>query len=144
MTLLIKRIMAQVIDFFLGILLLFAYFGLLLPQVKSIISNDIVRAILGMFLFVFSYFLIQYAFMINGQTVGKGFYRLQIISTDEERTNVPVAVVFQREILCKLMSCFFICIPMLTGKLGGHEEATHTKLIELKKVHVKRQIEEVH
>ncbi|MBL1230199.1 RDD family protein [Enterococcus sp. BWB1-3] len=143
MTFLIKRIMAQAIDFFLGILLLFVCFGLLLPQVKLIISNDVVRSILGMLLFVLAYFLIQYPFMINGQTVGKGFYRLQIISTDEERTDVPAAVVFQREILCKLMSCFFICVPMLTGKLGGHEEATHTKLIELKKVRVKREIEEV-
>ena len=48
--------------------------------------------------------------------------------TDKYRKNVPVAVIFQREILCKLASCFFICLPLLFGKEGGHEASTHTKL----------------
>lgn len=94
-------------------------------------SIDIIRTLIGMFLIGLLYFFIQYPFMQNGQTIGKGFYRLKIVSTDKFRKDISVAVVFQREILCKLMSCYFICIPLLAGKVGGHEEATHTKIVQV-------------
>lgn len=94
-------------------------------------SIDIIRTLIGMFLIGLLYFFIQYPFMKNGQTIGKGFYRLKIVSTDKFRKDISVAVVFQREILCKLMSCYFICIPLLAGKVGGHEEATHTKIVQV-------------
>lgn len=94
-------------------------------------SIDIIRTLIGMFLIGLLYFFIQYPFMQNGQTIGKGFYRLKIVSTDKFRKDISVAVVFQREILCKLMSCYFICIPLLAGKVGRHEEATHTKIVQV-------------
>lgn len=131
MIFLMKRMMAQLIDLVLGILVVFLTFGFLLPWLQPYLGNDIVRTILGLLVIGLGYFAIQYPFMMNGQTIGKGFYRMKIISTDEIRTDVPVAVIVQREILCKLMSCFFICLPLFKGKLGGHEEATHTKLIQI-------------
>ena len=131
MILLMKRAMAQLIDFVLGILMLFLIFGFVLPWIQPLIPNDIIRTLIGMFLIGLLYFLIQYPFMQNGQTIGKGFYRLKIVSTDKFRKDISVAVVFQREILCKLMSCYFICIPLLAGKVGGHEEATHTKIVQV-------------
>lgn len=127
---LIKRLMAQLIDLVVGLLIIFLTFGFILPFFSHWVTNDIIRAILGVMLVVGLTYLVQYPFMVNGQTIGKGFYRLKIISTDKLRKNVPVAVVFQREILCKLMSCYFICLPLLAGKLGGHEEVTHTKLVQ--------------
>lgn len=127
-----QRVFAQLIDFLLGILLLFAVFGLLMPALSGILANNVVRAVVGLVVFVLGYYALQYPFMQNGQTIGKGFYHLKIVSTDEIRTDVPVAVVVQREILCKLMSCFFICLPVFFGKAGGHEEATHTKLVHSK------------
>ncbi|WP_245785419.1 RDD family protein [Enterococcus aquimarinus] len=126
-----KRAMAQLIDFVLGILMLFLIFGFVLPWIQPLIPNDIIRTLIGMFLIGLLYFFIQYPFMQNGQTIGKGFYRLKIVSTDKFRKDISVAVVFQREILCKLMSCYFICIPLLAGKVGGHEEATHTKIVQV-------------
>ncbi|MFC4696234.1 MULTISPECIES: RDD family protein [Enterococcus] len=131
MILLMKRAMAQLIDFVLGILMLFLIFGFVLPWIQPLIPNDIIRTLIGMFLIGLLYFFIQYPFMQNGQTIGKGFYRLKIVSTDKFRKDISVAVVFQREILCKLMSCYFICIPLLAGKVGGHEEATHTKIVQV-------------
>lgn len=131
MILLMKRAMAQLIDFVLGILILFLIFGFVLPWIQPLIPNDIIRTLIGMFLIGLLYFFIQYPFMQNGQTIGKGFYRLKIVSTDKFRKDISVAVVFQREILCKLMSCYFICIPLLAGKVGGHEEATHTKIVQV-------------
>lgn len=130
MIFMMKRACAQVIDFFLAILTLFAIFGLLLPRLSGVLTNDIFRSLLGLILFVTVYYLVQLPFMQNGQTVGKGFYHLKIISTDEFRQDVPVVVIIQREILCKLASCFFICLPMLMGRNGGHEEATHTAVIQ--------------
>ena len=131
MILLMKRAMAQLIDFILGILMLFLIFGFVLPWTQPLIPTAIIRTLIGMFLIGLLYFFIQYTFMQNGQTIGKGFYRLKIVSTDKFRKDISVAVVFQREILCKLMSCYFICIPLLAGKVGGHEEATHTKIVQV-------------
>lgn len=129
MVLFMKRLMAQAIDLVLGFLLIFVIFKFVLPAVNGVIANDIVLTVLGMVLLFGGYFALQLPFMLNGQTIGKGFYGLKIISTDEVRKEVSVAVIMQREILCKIMSCFIICAPLVFGKLGGHEEATHTKLI---------------
>ena len=73
MILLMKRAMAQLIDFVLGILMLFLIFGFVLPWIQSLIPNDIIRTLIGMFLIGLLYFFIQYPFMQNGQTIGKGF-----------------------------------------------------------------------
>jgi uncharacterized RDD family membrane protein YckC len=129
MVLFMKRLMAQVIDLMLGFLMIFAIFNFILPFLGGVIDNKIVLTVIGIVLLVGGYFAIQYPFMVNGQTIGKGFYGLKIVSTDEFRKQVTIAVIVQREILCKIMSCFFICAPLFLGKAGGHEEATHTKLI---------------
>ncbi|WP_071130293.1 RDD family protein [Enterococcus timonensis] len=127
--LLMKRIMAQVIDLIVGLLIIFGTFGFLVPFVGKFIGNDVVLAILGIVVIALVTYGVQFPFMTTGQTIGKAFFQLKVISTDKIRKNVPVAVMMQREILCKLMSCYFICLPMLAGKMGGHEEATHTKLV---------------
>ncbi|MDB1691381.1 RDD family protein [Enterococcus casseliflavus] len=128
---LIKRVLAQIIDFVLGILTIFLVFTKGIPIISQIIANDFVVVFLAIGLMGSLYFLIQYPFMQNQQTIGKAFFHLQIISTDQYRKEVPVAVIFQREILCKLASCFFICLPLFFGKEGGHEASTHTKLISV-------------
>ena len=131
MSFLFKRIVAQLIDLLLGYLLIFLVFGFVMPWLATYVSNNIIRTMIGMVLIALVYFAAQYPFMVNGQTIGKGFYHLKIISTDDIRKEVPIIVIFQREILCKLMSCFFICLPVFSGKLGGHEEATHTKVVQI-------------
>ena len=67
------------------------------------------------------YFALQYPFMQNQQTIGKAFFQLQIVSTDKYRKNVPVAVIFQREILCKLASVSSFACRYCLAKEGGHE-----------------------
>lgn len=130
--LLMKRTMAQLIDLIVGILIIFLTFGFMVPFIGKFIGNDVIKALLGIVLVAGLLFLVNYPFMVNGQTLGKGFFQLKIVSTDDKRKDVPLAVIFQREILCKLMSCYFICLPLLfRKKLGGHEEATHTKLVQV-------------
>lgn len=123
-----RRILAQMIDFVLGILTIFLVFIGGIPLIGRVISNDFFAVLAAVCLMCGAYFALQYPFMQNQQTIGKAFFQLQIVSTDNYRKDVPVAVIFQREILCKLASCFFICLPLLFGKEGGHEASTHTKL----------------
>lgn len=130
--LIIKRIFAQIIDLFVAVLTLLISFGWVLPHLNLIIASPLIKAIIVLLLVILLNFGIQYPFMLNGQTLGKGFYHLQIVSTDEDRPKISIPIIIQREILCKLMSCYFICLPVINGKLGGHEEATHTKLISLR------------
>lgn len=125
---LIRRILAQIVDFVLGILTIFLIFVGGIPLIGRVINNDFVAVLIAICLMCVMYFALQYPFMQNQQTIGKAFFQLQIVSTDKYRKNVSVAVIFQREILCKLASCFFICLPLLFGKEGGHEASTHTKL----------------
>ncbi|WP_261805848.1 RDD family protein [Lapidilactobacillus luobeiensis] len=135
---LMKRIFAQMIDLLVGFLSLFVSLAVIVPKLEGVIKSPVIRAIIALILVVLINLLVQYPFMLNGQTLGKGFYRLRIVSTDKKRKNLTVPIIIQREILCKLMSCYFICLPVFSGKLGGHEEATHTKLIcENKPVRVK-------
>ena len=129
-----KRIFAQIIDLVVGFLILFAVFAFLVPALKGVLPNNWVRTILGLVVVVLAIYGVHYPFMVQGQTIGKAFFALRIVSTDKVRLDVPVAVVVQREVLCKLLSCYFICIPVLFKKLGGHEEATHTKVVNVRLV----------
>ncbi|MFV0361702.1 MAG: RDD family protein [Suipraeoptans sp.] len=130
----VRRVLAQLVDLIIGVLLLFVTFVYVTPFVSDIFGNAYVAVVAEIILFIVVYSLIQYPFMRNAQTLGKAFFSLKIISTDDIRHDVSVAVIVQREIFCKLLSCFFICIPMLTKRPGGHEEATHTKVISSKQL----------
>jgi uncharacterized RDD family membrane protein YckC len=125
---LVRRLLAQIIDFVLGILTIFLVFTRGIPIISRLISNDFLVVLVAIALMCGLYFAVQYPFMQNQQTVGKAFFQLKIVSTDKYRKDVPIAVIFQREILCKLASCFIICVPLFFGKEGGHEASTHTKL----------------
>lgn len=132
MLMVIRRIIAQLIDLLVGLMVLVATFTMILPFLSTYISNSVVLAVLGLFLIIAIITLIQYPFMMNQQTIGKAFMGLKIISTDKIRKDVSVSVIVQREVLCKLFSCYFICIPVLVGRAGGHEEATHTAVVDNK------------
>ncbi|MGF6989723.1 putative RDD family membrane protein YckC [Lachnospiraceae bacterium PM6-15] len=128
----VRRVLAQLIDLVVGVLLLFVTFAYVTPFLVKLVGNAYAAVIAAILLYIVVYYLLQYPFMKNGQTLGKAFFSLKIITTDSKDGAVPIAVIVQREILCKLMSCFFICIPLFLGKPGGHEEATHTRVVSSK------------
>lgn len=125
------RLLAQLVDVFVGIAIFVAVFlwlpGLLLPLMESAIA-----AVLTLVTAVALVFLVQLPFLFQNQTVGKAFFGLEIATTDPARP-LTLSILLQREIFCKLMSCFFICIPALFGKSGGHEAATGTQVIRRKR-----------
>lgn len=122
----VRRIAAQLVDLLIGILVMFVTFAYLLPLLGAYMGSDGLLVAIGMVFIVLAVYLLHYPFMVNGQTLGKAFFGLKIVSTDAVRRDVPVAVIVQREIFCKLLSCYFICLPMAAGKCGGQDEATHT------------------
>ena len=72
--------------------------------------------------------LFHYPFMRQGQTIGKGFFALQVqhIDTGEPLDFWPM---FQRELLAKLMSCYIMCAPVLIGKQPKYDEAAGAKVV---------------
>jgi len=100
-----------------------------LPVLSSIFTNEYISSAIIIIGVIGATYLVQYPFMIVGQTVGKGLFSLQIVSTDETRPVITVGIIMQREIFAKAMSGYLICIPVLFGKTGGHEIATLTKVV---------------
>jgi len=125
----LRRILGQLIDLIIGFSILIGTFAYILPFLSDYISNKTLLAILGLIIIILANYLIQLAFMMNNQTLGKAFMGLKLISTDEIRKDLSVSIIIQREVLCKLISCFFMCVPVLFGKNGGHEEATRTAVM---------------
>lgn len=124
----LMRIIAQVIDIAVCIMTFILSFIFILPFFHGIFKNDILSAILILVFIVLLNILLQYPFLRVNQTIGKAFCSLEMVSINSKRP-LNVSILFQREILCKLISCYFICLPILFGKPGGHEVATETKVI---------------
>lgn len=130
---LFRRILAQLVDWLVGVLIILVTFTRIIPFFSVYVKNDTILGVFGVVLVIGLILTVQYPFMKNQQTVGKGFFALKVVSDEKTRPEMTVAVMLQRELLCKLVSCYFICIPVFVRKPGGHEEATRTKVVNVKK-----------
>lgn len=128
---LFRRIIAQLIDIFLALTVIVLSTTMVLPKLSDVIPID-VAAVLVLLLCIGACILLQYPFMKVNQTAGKAFVGLEIRSTDEEHPNMTMGRFFQREILCKLLSCYLICLPAFIGKVGGQDIASHTEVVKVK------------
>lgn len=127
MKLLPIRIVAQLIDIIVCFAVVVLSFVYILPIFLHYLDTTVAAVIL-LLLVVAVNVLIQIPFLKVGQTIGKAFAGLEIVSTDPQRP-LNLTVLLSREILCKLASCYFICLPVFAGGRGGHEEATKTAVI---------------
>ena len=123
------RICAQIIDIFIYLAMVIISFVFILPILMSFFTEPYIPALLIFILTIILNFALQYPFLTINQTLGKGFFGLELVSTNESRP-LDITIVLQREIFGKLISCYMICIPVLFGKLGGHEIGTETKVIK--------------
>jgi len=73
-------------------------------------------------------FMVQYPFLRVHQTIGKGFFGLKIVSTNEQRP-LTVGIILAREVFAKIMTGYLLCLPVLVGKQGKHDEACETDVI---------------
>jgi len=128
MLLLLKRICANIIDiilFFVIFVLLFLY---VYPAVSGFVANPTIAAVVILLLIIALVAVVQYPFLLVHQTVGKAFFRLKIISTNQERPMTP-SIVLQREVFCKVATGYLLCAPVFFAKQGVHEAITETEVI---------------
>ncbi|MCL1996802.1 MAG: RDD family protein [Defluviitaleaceae bacterium] len=124
MILVIMRMLATIVDILVFFIVIIGFFVFAVPILGEESAVSVV-ALLVVAIAVPS--LLQYPFMKVGQTIGKAFFGLHIVSTNEGRAITPF-VVFHREVIAKVMSCYLICIPVLFGKIGPHEVMTETRV----------------
>lgn len=125
---LIARMLAQLVDLFAGFAILIGSFLIISPVLYNAGLDPMLIAVLMMIAVVLLIFGMQYPFMRVNQSVGKAFFRLEIVTTDRHRP-LTVSILVQREVFLKLFTCFFICLPVLWGKPGWHEISTETKVV---------------
>ncbi|MCL2399382.1 MAG: RDD family protein [Defluviitaleaceae bacterium] len=128
----IKRIIANIIDIVLFFFIIVMFFMFILPFFLNWagIEGELSPFLAGvsLVLIITLNFAIQYLFLQTHQTIGKAFFGLKIVSTNAQRP-LTVSIVLQREILAKAMTCYLMCIPVLFGREGKHDEACETKVI---------------
>ena len=125
----IKRLFANLVDIILFFAVIALYFTFLFPYLLRIMGEEnAAPAALSLFLIIGVYFAVQYPFLCVHQTVGKGFFGLRIISINHERP-LTISVILAREILAKVMTGYLLCLPVLFGGQGKHDEACGTDVI---------------
>ena len=98
------------------------------PVLSRFIANQTITGVIVLLMVVLLVAAVQLPFILAHQTVGKAFFRLKIVSTNNERP-MTASVVFQREVFCKIATGYLLCIPALYGRTGGHETATETEVV---------------
>ena len=130
------RLLANVIDWLVFAMIFMAlFFGFQHLTPAQYFEQDMIHwgfGIAWLLLMVIVPLGLNYPFMIQGQTIGKAFFALQVRITD---TNEPLDFwpMFQREILAKLMSCYIICLPLFFSRQAKYDEAIGAQLIVKKR-----------
>ena len=128
----IKRILANLIDLFVFFGIIVGFFVFVIPFFFPGGEMHIVWAGVVFVLVVGLTFGLQYPFLRNNQTLGKAFFRLKIVSTNDQRP-LTVGIIVQRELFAKILSCYLMCLPSLVNKLGKHDESCETDVVEVGK-----------
>ncbi len=122
---LIKRILAQLVDILLYFLINGAVFVLL---AKSNMGN-LVSVLLAIVLIHVVYIGIQYPFYKVGQSIGKGFFKLYVVSTSKEVVITP-SYMLMREVMFKVLTCYMSCLPALWKGECLQDKSCYTKVIQ--------------
>ena len=136
----IKRILANMVDFFLFVALFVVAVLYVHPFIATFIENNTVNAVIVLILVVAVTAGIQIPFLLVNQTLGKAFFGLRVVSTNSQRPVTP-GIVFQRELFAKIATGYLLCLPVLIGKKGGHEVVTETGIDNTEKINWKRKRE---
>jgi len=127
---LFRRVLANFVDVFIFVaitVLVFAFvlpFFVPIPEGEEIGLGWAVLALVGVAGFTLA---VQWPFYLNNQTVGKGFFRLRVKSTNEIRP-LTTSIILQREIFAKIFTAYFMCFPVLWGSEGYHDVVCETEV----------------
>jgi len=132
----IKRILANLIDISVFLVIVVAFLVFILPSFVPIflppieedsIMDFVVAGVTLIFIIALNS-LLQYPFLRVHQTIGKAFFGMRIVSTNKQRP-LTVSVIVQREVFAKMMTCYFMCLPVLFGREGAHDVACETEVV---------------
>lgn len=126
--LIITRILAQIIDISIYFAIVVISYITMLPFFITLTNSNIIASIVVFIISFLIYSLFQYPFLKVNQTIGKGFFSLEIASTNKHRP-LNTYIIIQRELFIKVMTLFIFCFPVLLSKPGLHEELTETEVV---------------
>ena len=127
---LFRRVLANFVDVFIFVAITVLVFAFVLPFFVPIPEGEemglawAALALIGIAGFTLA---VQWPFYLNNQTVGKGFFRLRIRSTNDARPLTPT-IILQRELFAKIFTAYFMCMPVLWGSEGFHDVACETEV----------------
>lgn len=111
---LVRRLMAEVVDLLINIMLLVFEAKIILPIFTPLINNTLIYFMVSLTTFIGLIILVQGLFWNNGESIGKFFMHLKVEKTD--RTDVPFQTMIVREFMVKYISFYFSSVPLLFGK----------------------------
>jgi uncharacterized RDD family membrane protein YckC len=125
----IRRLLANIVDIFVFIAAVVLFFLFVIPRFVPE-SGELSTPMAGLVLvlIVVLTFLLQWPFMTVNQTIGKAMMGLRIVSTNGERP-LTYGIVLQRELFAKVFTCYFMCVPVLFGRQGKHDEVCETEVV---------------
>ena len=131
MVMILKRVMANIVDISLFIALIVVMFLFGVPPLLELLpegDNGMLVAG-GTFVAIIAInSILQYPFLRTHQTIGKAFFGIKIVSTNPQRP-LTVSIIIQRELFAKVLPMYLLCIPVLFGKIGQHDVATETNVV---------------
>lgn len=128
---LIKRLLANIIDMIIFFALVILFFLYVVPpfiEWQGTYELSTLWAFVSVVIVVMAYVGLQYPFMQNHQTLGKAFFGLYITSTNDSRP-LSISIIVQREFFAKIMTAYLMCLPVFIGKEGKHDHACQTKIV---------------
>ncbi|MCL2188121.1 MAG: RDD family protein [Defluviitaleaceae bacterium] len=125
----IRRLLANIVDIFVFIAIIVVCFQVIIPLfIPAGEGLSLPWAGVVMVGVCGATFLAQYPFMLVNQTIGKALFGLRVISTNDARP-MAAGIIFQRELFAKVMTCYFMCLPVLFGQEGKHDEVCETEVV---------------
>ena len=128
----IKRLLANLVDitvFFTTVVMAFLYVHPFLHSfIAGFTENEFVAAVIMLILVAAVNAGLQYPFMVVHQTLGKAFFGLKVVSTNDQRP-MTASILLQRELFGKVATGYLLCLPVLFRKPGGHEIVTETAVV---------------
>lgn len=128
----IKRMLAELVDIVVNIFLLVFEVKFILPMFNGLMEHSILYFIFTLAMYISLIVLVQGLFWNNGESIGKYFMRLEIVNKDEE-VGISLELMFMREFLVKYITAYISCIPLFLGKESIQDKVTNT---EVRRKHV--------
>ena len=125
----IRRLLANIVDVFIFFATVVLFFLFIVPRFVPE-DGELGTLLAAVFLVVIAglVLLVQLPFMQVNQTIGKAMMGLRVVSTNDERP-LSVGVILQRELFAKAFTMYFMCLPVLFGRQGLHDEACETEVV---------------